>query len=316
MKSDKVFITDYVSNPDIERTILGDALSKTLKQDIEVLLVWHEHIDKIYCKHLSNLKAVIRYGVGYDSLDLSYLKSRGIIACNTPDYGTEEVADTAIAMILNIARGISRYDFLCRYYSDSRWQENTLQCLKRNSDLTVGIIGAGRIGGSVVQRANSLRFKTVFYDKYKERGYEKLLGTTRVESIDELLKISDIVTIHVPLTEETHGLVDDIFLSKMKKGASLVNTARGKIVKDVDVFFNPLKSGYLSCVALDVLPEEPPKETYLIQAWKNRETWLDGRFLINPHTAYYSQRAFFEMRQKAAENALRVLNGKTPFNQL
>ncbi|MFQ3598941.1 MAG: NAD(P)-dependent oxidoreductase [Chloroherpetonaceae bacterium] len=312
----KVFITDYISNPDIEQSILGDYLTDKLSSDVGVLLVWHEYINEKYCKFLPNLKGVIRYGVGYDTLDLTYLKSRNIVACNTPDYGTEEVADTALAMILNIARGITRYDFLCRSYGDGSWQENTITSLKRTSDTTLGIIGAGRIGGSVALRANALRFRTIIYDKYKERGYEKLLGAQRVESIEELLTLSDIVSIHVPLNSETIGMVDERFISQMRNGASLVNTARGKIVKSLDVFYEPLRIGRLTSVALDVLPDEPPKDCALIRAWQSREHWLDGRLIINPHTAYYSGRAFIEMRQKAAQNALRILKNEEPFNNL
>jgi D-3-phosphoglycerate dehydrogenase len=312
----KVFITDYISNPDIEKSILGEHLTDKLSSDVAVLLVWHEQINQHYCKQLPNLKGVVRYGVGYDSLDLTFLKSRNIVACNTPDYGTEEVADTALAMILNVARGITRYDFLCRDYENGSWQENTIKSLKRNSDITLGIIGAGRIGGSVILKAGALRFKTIFYDKYKERGYEKLLGAQRVETLEELLALSDIVSIHVPLTSETEGIIDERFISKMRNGASLINTARGKIVKNLDVFYEPLQIGNLASVALDVLPDEPPIDCRLIRAWKFRERWLEGRLIINPHTAYYSKRAFIEMREKAAQNALRILRDETPFNSL
>lgn len=312
----KVFITDYISNPDIEKSILGEHLTDKLSSDVAVLLVWHEHINEHYCKQLPNLKGVVRYGVGYDSLDLTFLKSRNIVACNTPDYGTEEVADTALAMILNVVRGITRYDFLCRDYENGSWQENTIKSLKRTSDITLGIIGAGRIGGSVILKAGALRFKTIFYDKYKERGYEKLLGAQRVETLEELLALSDVVSIHVPLTSETEGIIDERFISKMRNGASLINTARGKIVKNLDVFYEPLQMGNLTSVALDVLPDEPPKDCKLIRAWKLRERWLDGRLIINPHTAYYSERAFIEMREKAAQNALRILHNEEPLNKI
>jgi phosphoglycerate dehydrogenase-like enzyme len=258
----------------------------------------------------------VRYGVGYDSLDLDCLSRRGVVACNTPDYGTEEVADTAIAMILNIARGISRYDVACRTHSDGTWQENTIHEIRRTSELTLGVVGAGRIGGSVLLRAAALRFRTVLYDPYKPRGHEKVLGASRVDSLDELLRESDIVSIHVPLSDETRGMVDDEFIGAMKPGASLVNTARGAIVSELDVFDEPLRSGHLSSVALDVLPDEPPKDSALIRAWRDREPWLDGRLIINPHSAFYSQQAYVEMRRKAAENARRVLTGEVPHNIL
>jgi phosphoglycerate dehydrogenase-like enzyme len=310
----RVFITDYVSDPSIELDVLGDALTTTPTEDVEVLLVWHERIDDAYVDRFPRLRGVVRYGVGYDSLDLECLSRRGIVACNTPDYGTEEVADTAIAMILNIARGISRYDVSCRTHMDGTWQENTIPEIRRTSDLTLGVIGAGRIGGSVLLRASALRFDTVFFDPYKPRGHEKMLGARRVDSLPELLHTVDIVSIHVPLSDETRGMVDSQFVETMKAGSSLVNTARGAIVSDVEVFHEPLQSGHLSSVALDVLPDEPPKDTPLIRAWRERDPLFDGRLIINPHSAFYSQQAYVEMRRKAAENASRALSGQTPFN--
>jgi lactate dehydrogenase-like 2-hydroxyacid dehydrogenase len=312
----RVFITDYITDPDIERAVLGDALTSSPSEDVEVLLVWHERIDDAYVARMPRLKGVVRYGAGYDSLDLACLARRGVVACNTPDYGVEEVADTTIAMILNVVRGIGRYDALCRSHVDGSWQQNILPGLRRVSEMKLGVIGAGRIGGSVILRANALRFQTVFYDPYKDRGHEKVLGSDRVDSLDELLAVSDIISIHAPLSPETRGLVGADFLAAMKPGASLVNTARGAIVQDLEVFHAPLRTGRLNCVALDVLPQEPPEETPLLAAWRAREAWLGGRLTINPHTAFYSTAAFPEMREKAAQNALRILTGRVPHNIL
>ena len=314
MKLSKVYITDYIPNPDIEKEILNEVLSEDLHNRIEVLLVWHECIDKKYIDQFPKLKGIVRYGVGYDNVDIAYAQSKGIVFCNTPDYGTEEVSDTAIAMIMNITRGLTRYDYLCRNYTGNTWQENTIHKIKRTSNTVLGVIGAGRIGGSIITRANALRMQTVFYDPYKDRGYEKMLGSKRVDDIETLLKLSDIVSINTPLTDETEHMVDERFVAMMKKGSSFINTARGKIVKNIDVFYDPLRCNFLDCLNLDVLPVEPPGESKLLTAWKNREKWLDGRFIINPHVAYFSVEAYAEMRRKAAENAKRILDGKKPFN--
>ncbi len=309
----KVYITDYIETPDIEKKILKESLSKELTEKIEVLLVWHEQITKEYIDKLPNLKAIIRYGVGYDGIDIKYARTKNIIVCNTPDYGTEEVSDTAIAMIMNISRGISRYDFKCRNYINN-WQENIIPNIKRTSDYTLGVIGAGRIGGSVLLKAKSLNFNTIFFDPYVPRGHEKMLGVKRVDTLIELLQVSDIISINCPLTSETKGLINNEFIKNMKEGSSLVNTARGDIVENIDVFYEPLKCNHLSSVYLDVLPHEPPLSSNLIDAWRNKENWLDGRVIINPHTAYYSDKAYFEMREKTAINALRILEEKEPFN--
>lgn len=310
----RVFITDYIDKPyTIERSVLGDDLASELNEAIEVLLIWHENITKEYIDKLPHLKGLIRYGVGYDNIDLKHARSKGLYVCNTPDYGTDEVGDTAIAMIMNIARGITRYDYQCRSHREN-WQENTISSIKRTSDYKLGVVGAGRIGGSVVLKANALRFQTYFFDPYVVRGHEKLLNARRVETLEELLSECDIISVNCPLTDETSGMIDEQFVDNMKDGASLVNTARGRIIKDIDVFFEPLRSKKLLNVALDVIPHEPPEDSLLLDAWRKREPWLDGRFVLNPHAAYFSDKAYFEMRNSAALNASRILNGLTPYN--
>jgi len=279
-----------------------------------VLLVWHKVIDLDYLSQFPNLRGIVRYGVGFDNIDFDAVNLRELFFCNTPDYGIDEVSDTAIAMIMNISRGITRYDFFCRNYNGNSWQENTNDSLRRSSQLTIGIIGAGRIGGSIIRKAKAIGFIVLFYDPYKDSGYEKMLGADRADSIDKLLKVSDIVSLNAPLTNETKGLVDKLFISKMKHGASLVNTARGGILADVDDFIEPIKSGAISGLALDVLPNEPPEDKGLISAWKRREEWLDGKVIINPHSSYYSIESYEDMRSKAALNAKRILDGKTPLN--
>ena len=152
----KVYITDYIKDPYIEKEILGSNLSTSSNKDIEVLLVWHERIDSDYIDQFPNLKAVVRYGVGYDVIDLRVLREKKIVFCNTPDYGTDEVSDTAVGMILNVTRGISRYDVNCRNYENNLWQENTIIPLKRSSQMTVGVVGAGRIGGSILRKLKAI----------------------------------------------------------------------------------------------------------------------------------------------------------------
>ena len=311
----RVLITDYVKEPDIEADVLGPDLANAPSAEIEALLVWHQQIDADYIAQFPNLKGVVRYGVGYDAIDLALLEEKGITFCNTPDYGTDEVSDTAVAMIMNIARGISQYDVACRNYTDGTWQENTLGHIRRNADMTIGVIGAGRIGGSACIKLRAIGYNVVFFDPYRDRGYEKMLGVGRCDSLEELLGISDIVSIHTPLNAQTRNIIDKAFINKMKPGSSIVNTARGELLADLSDLHDALKSGHMRCAALDVLPDEPPSMDHeLIQAWHKRESWLDGRFIINPHSAYFSDRAYFEMRQKAALNAKRILEGETPFN--
>ena len=308
-----VYITDYIENPDLENQALDNQISDS-KENAEVLLVWHEIINKEFLDSFPNLKGVVRYGVGYDMIDLKAIQDRNLYFCNTPDYGTDEVSDTVIGMLMNIARGISQYNFAAKRYKDETWQENTLPNIKRTSDINFGVIGAGRIGGSILRKAKAIGFDCLFYDPYKEAGHEKMLGVRRVDSQNELLEISDIISINTPLTDETRGMVGTDFVSKMKEKSALINSARGEIVSDLDIFIEPLKNDKLTSIALDVLPQEPPKDSRLIDAWKNNEEWTAGRIVINPHTSYFSDKAYIEMRTNAAKNAKRIIDGKTPIN--
>ena len=310
-----VGITDYITAPaDIEQAAFPEAGFCFLKdwqeseenhqqwRDVEAILVWHLPLNGPAIDQLTNCKIVVRYGVGYDLIDAAALKAKGLVLCNTPDYGTEEVADTACAMILSIQRKVISYHHACRHYTIG-WQEHILKPQQRTSEQALGLIGVGRIGTAVINRMKPFGYQILGYDPYQPSGHEKAVGYRRVHSLGELLSQSDIVTVHCPLTEETRHMINSDSLQMMKPGASLVNTARGQIIDDLDCIENALKSGRLGQVGLDCLPDEPPRPHPLLTAWRNDEVWLAGRLFINPHAAYYSESAWYEMRYKAAETA-------------
>jgi len=309
----QVYITDYVDNPTFEQEVLGDHISTKQNSDAEVLLVWHQKIDAEYLDQFPNLKGVVRYGVGFDNIDLLEIEKRGLVFCNTPDYGTDEVSDTALAMMLSILRGVFAYDHFSRDYVES-WQENIIQGLRRVSSLTLGVVGAGRIGTALMRKAKALGMDVVFYDPYKDSGYEKAVGVRRCHHLTEFLAQCDVVSMHTPLTQETQAMINQSFINAMKTGAILINSSRGEVLEDLDLIYNALQSGHLSGVALDVLPDEPPVDCRLIDAWRARDKALSHRIIINPHTSYYTQESYVEMRTKAAENAKRILDGEQPLN--
>lgn len=308
-------ITDYFKEPDVEREILGDLVGTQVGDDTVVLLVWHDDITGEFVDRLPALRGVQRYGVGYDNLDLSALKQRGIVACNNPDYGVDEVSDTAVAMILNIVRGVTTYDHAAKAFRGT-WQENVNTAIKRTSETVLGVVGAGRIGGSVLLKCRALGFQTVFFDPYRPRGYEKMLKSRRVDSLDELLAASDVVSVHTPLSDETRGMINSAFIDAMKPGSALVNTGRGGLLDSTDILHDALRAEHLGAVALDVLPQEPPPDDALIGAWRQREDWLAGRLIVNPHTSYYSTASYRELRINAARNALRIYENEPPYNRL
>jgi len=316
-------ITDHIEPPaDVEQeafpeaeiVFLGDWRADPAAADawrgVDALLVWHWVIDEATVALLDCCRIAVRYGVGYDLVDVAALARREIPLCNTPDYGTEEVADTACGMILAIQRQLLAYDRAARSYADG-WQENALESQQRTNTQTLGVVGVGRIGTAVVNRMKPFGCRILGYDPYKPSGHEKAIGYERTWSLDTLLAESDIVTIHCPLTDETRGMIDGAFFARMKPNAALVNTARGGILASLDDLADALRSGRLAYAATDVLPDEPPGDHPLLEAWRGDEPWLAGRLIVNPHVAYYSQQGWYEMRYKAAETArLYLIEGR------
>jgi C-terminal binding protein len=179
------------------------------------------------------LRCVVRMGVGYDKLDRRALAERNILVCNVPDYGTTEVADHAIALALTLRRGILLHHELQRRDPPAPWQSLHHPMIRRLGMQTFGIIGLGRIGTAVALRAKAFNFRVVFYDPYLPNGVELALGIDRAASLEELLRQTDTLSIHTPLTPETRGLLGHAELGLLHPGAVVVNDARGPIL-DLD----------------------------------------------------------------------------------
>ena len=289
--------------PDTELVFLNSRLEEDFKPEIlrsiDALLVWRAPITGKTIDHLERCRIVVRYGVGYDAIDLSRLKQKGIPFCNVPDYGTEEVADTASAMLLGLQRNVGRYDVSCRFFQGA-WQNQSRETI-RLSRSALGIIGVGRIGTALVNRMKPFGIKILGYDPYQPSGHEKAVGYQRFQFLEEMLPLCDMISFHCPLNAETRGMIDPSFLERVKSSLILVNTARGGLLESLDVLEKALRENQIQAAGLDVLPQEPPGNHSLIEAWRNREEWLDGRLWINPHQAFFSNQAFYEMRFKAAE---------------
>lgn len=316
-----VYVTDFITMPDIEQAELHDLAEVTVVQeeddrrfppallDADALLVWHARVTVRTIEQLRRCRAIVRYGVGFDNVDIAAAARRGIPVCNNPDYGTEEVADTTVALLLTLARGIQHYNAEIRD-GPRGWNWSAPRPLFRLRGRTLGIIGLGRIGTAVALRAKPFGMRIMFYDPYKPDGYDKALGITRAETLEELLTAADIVTLHVPLTPETRGMVNAGFLAHLRPGALLINTARGPVLESLECLADALRQGHLRAAGLDVLPQEPPdKDETLIRPWKAQEEWIRHRLVLTPHAAFYSEEAFLEMRRKAAAQVRAALTG-------
>ncbi len=195
------------------------------------------------------------------------------------------------------------------------WRYMIDPLVRRSSVQIFGIVGLGRIGTAVALRAKALGFRVVFYDPHLPNGVELGVGVGRAATLEGLLRESDVLSVHAPLTPETRGMLGLAQLSLLPKGAVLVNTARGPIV-DVDAVAELLKSGHLAGVGLDVLPVEPPVEPVpeLLRAYRAREKWTEGRLIITPHSAFFTPEAWDDIRVKSAETMRAALLGPKPQN--
>lgn len=302
----------FAEDPDIERAVAGDDVefeivrpgadavpTEPLRQADAIVNCRSRHlIPASLIDAMERTKVVVQAGVGFNHIDIDACARRGIPVCNTPDYGTREVADHAIGLILALIRGIPTYNerLLTR---DDAWNTLALPVppVRRISGQVLGIVGLGRIGSAVALRAKAFELDIVFYDPGLPPGMELAMGLRRVETLEELLGQSDIVTLHCPMTPATFRLIDEKTLSQMKPGAILVNTARGEHI-DLDAVEAALRSGHLCAAALDVLPREPLDRSHpLLAAWSRREDWLEGRLIVTPHAAFYTPESLVDMRR-------------------
>ena len=256
---------------------------------------------------INNTKIVVRGGVGFDGLDLNKLGQKGIAVFTVPDYGTTEVADHSIALMLMMRRGLDQYSSLMRANPSKNWQYIQSPCLDRIRGTTFGILGLGRIGNAVAKRASSFDMNIAFYDPFLPDGTELSYGYKRVSSLKELFKICDTISIHCPLNEKTKEIINKSILSHAKKSLLLLNTARGQIINLKDLY-HALKDNIISGAALDVLPTEPPSNSEpLINAYMSNENWLTGRFVLTPHAAYYSPPGLEDLRSKAVKTVVEYI---------
>jgi D-3-phosphoglycerate dehydrogenase / 2-oxoglutarate reductase len=298
----KVLVTDAdYSSLDIEAEVLAAAGHELVAAScgtpeeviaasagVDALLVQFAPITAEVFEALPQLRLLSRYGVGVDVVDTEAAREHGVWVCNVPDYGTTEVAMHAVAMLLALLRNIAGHD---REVRTGHWDYHLGGQLRRPSSLTLGVVGLGRIGGMAAERAAPWFGAVVGYDPYLTGSdWPNMLERL---SLEDLFARSSAVTLHLPLTDTTRGLIGTDLLGRMPSGSYLVNTARGGLV-DLDALLEALDSGRLAGVALDVLPQEPPPPDHPLLS--------HPRALITPHVAWYSAEAEVELRRKAAQN--------------
>lgn len=252
-------------------------------------------------RQLPRLKAIVRYGIGVDTIDLAEATRRGIYVANVPDYCIEEVATHAITLILSWARKLPIGQ---RSTEKGKWDVGLLMPLESPQDLTLGLVGFGRIAQTLARMARAIGFQVWASDPYVKRDDILSKGVKPVP-LKRLIQAADFISLHLPLNSTTHHLIGAVRLRLMKPTAYLINTARGGLV-DEKTLARALKEGWIAGAALDVLENEP---------WAP-ESPLSGldNLIVTPHCAWYTERSQKELRRKVCAEVIRVLRGGVPKN--
>ena len=298
----KILITDYdFPDLELERGIfaaanieVATAQCRSEEAVIEAargcsaLLVQYAPVTERVLAALPQIGLVSRFGAGYDTVDPAACARHGVWLSNSPDYGVGEVATHALAMALALMRHLPFYD---RDVKSGNWHYLSPGRIRRASGLTVGILGLGRIGKRFAHLARNSFGRVIACDPYIIDG-DFPAYVERV-TLPQLFETADVISLHVPLTAETRGMVGGALLDRLRPGAILVNTARGAVV-DIDALLTALDSGRVSAAGLDVLPSEPLATDHPLAR--------HPRVLLTPHAAFYSIEAEVELRRKAALN--------------
>ena len=283
-------------------------------RDADAVLVTYAKLPRDLLRQLTRCKAIGRFGLGVDNIDIAAAAELGITVTYVPDYCMHEVSDHAMALILALCRKVAQSDALVqagrwemgplanKLVQAGRWEMSAVVPIHRLAGRVLGLVGFGNIPRALAPKAKAFGLRVVTHDPYVA---QQTLAAAGVESVsfDRLLEISDFVSIHAPLMPATRGLFNAEVFGKMKTGALLINTARGPLV-DEDALVSALDSGRLGGAALDVVAVEP----------LSKDSRLIGRdnVILTPHTAFYSVEALDELQTKCASDVARVLSGEPP----
>jgi len=250
---------------------------------------------------LPMLRAIGRYGVGVDSVDVAAATARGIAVCNVPDYGTESVSDHAIALTLAVARGIPRLD---RGLREGTFDLVAVRPLFQTHGRVFGVIGMGLIGTATARKAAGLGYEVIGFDTAAEPGATMFHGFPSV-GLDELLERSQVVSLHTPLNEDTRGMIGVRELARMRSDALVVNTSRGGVIH-TDALVEALASGQIRGAAIDVHETEPVPPDHPL-------TKFDS-VVLTPHLAWYTEESYVELKRRTVANVVDVCANRAPRN--
>ena len=311
----RVVITDYLyENLDEERRIIEGAGHELIAcqchnedevieacRDADGVIIQYASGSRRVIENCPKLRVISRYGIGYDTVDTAAATEHGVYVANVPDYCLDEVSSHAIALLMTLARGILP---LWRETTSGGWDYAVARPVYRMAGRTLGILGYGRIGRLVAHKLGTFGLHILACDPNVSAIDMQQYGVRKVD-FDTLLAESDYLTLHLPLSAETHHIIDDAAFAKMKRGVILVNTARGSIVSEA-ALVRAVEAGIVSGAGIDVTESEPLEQ-------ESRLRSLPG-VILTPHFAWHSEESQVRLQQSAAEEVVRVLAGGLPKN--
>lgn len=259
-------------------------------------------VDAALLAQMPNVKGVIRYGVGYDIINVQDATEHGVLACNIPHYGATEVATHTMAMLLALCRKITIYNETTKA---GKWDRAYGYPMRRLSSLTLGLLGFGSIAQLVSTMVKPFGMKVIAYDPFLPGEFFEKYEVGQA-SLQEIYAQADILSIHMPANKETFHLINRDTISQMKDGVMIVNTARGAIIHTDDLL-SAIKSGKVQAAALDVFEEEPIWDA-------NHPVFQQENLIVSPHTAYNSVEAANALHVQVGETAAAILRGEIPVN--
>ncbi|GEK34816.1 C-terminal binding protein [Kurthia sibirica] len=276
-------------------------------QQAEVIINQYAPFTAEVFAQLPHLKMIVRYGVGVNNIDLDEATKHHVQVCNIPDYGTQEVADHALALMLTLVRKTS---LMTSHVKKGEWNYQKSIPIRRLADQTIGIIGVGRIGSAFAEKVKPLGSRIIAWDPSAEAKKRKFDSQfIDFVSFEKVVEESDIISIHSPLDGAEYLFNKEVLL-KMKKEAYIVNVSRGGII-DEEALYEVMRAGHIAGAALDVLQSEPIS--------KNNKLLQLENLLITPHMAWYSEQSGQELKRKVAEESIRFITGQKleyPVNNL
>jgi D-3-phosphoglycerate dehydrogenase / 2-oxoglutarate reductase len=269
-------------------------------KDADAILTVYTTISPRVVEGLQRCQVIVRLGVGYDVIDIDSCQKRGILVCNVPDYGTEEVANHALALFFAVHRRLLAYD---RNVRGGKWGSVLPWPIYRLSALRVGVLGLGRIGTTFAKRIAPFVGEVVAFDPFLTADQFKAKGISQAD-LAEVFATCDIISLHLPLSKQSHHLISDEAIKQMKRKPILINVSRGGLV-DSAALNRGLVSGQISGAGIDVFEDEPNVPVDFL-ALEN--------IVLTPHVAWYSEEANLQLRRSAIEEIVRVLTGHQPRN--